>query len=298
MSGYLFAFFTGEKEKNGEQIYFALSKDGLHWNDLGTGEPILTSHIGTKGVRDPFLVRDERNGKFYLLATDLCIGNGTSWENAQYAGSRDLILWESDDLVHWGSERAITLGTQNAGCVWAPECIYDEEKEAFFIFWASMTKEHGEENAKQRIYSTYTKDFKNFSESILYLERENHVIDMNIVKEGGWYYRFVKNETSKLIEMDRVKHLMDTEAEIIPAEALKTVGAAEGPEAYRLSDNRWCLIVDQFAAGTGYLPLLCSDLSSGEFTIADAEDYDLGRLRKRHGSVMAITDAEAAMLQN
>ena len=29
--------------------------------------------LGEKGVRDPFCVRDEKNGKFYLIATDLRI---------------------------------------------------------------------------------------------------------------------------------------------------------------------------------------------------------------------------------
>lgn len=49
---YLFVHFTGEDE-NGEQIYFSVSKDGLHWMDLGSG-PALVSDIGEKGVRDPF----------------------------------------------------------------------------------------------------------------------------------------------------------------------------------------------------------------------------------------------------
>ncbi len=35
----------------GEQIYFALSRDGLHWMDLNNGNPVLLSDIGEKGVR-------------------------------------------------------------------------------------------------------------------------------------------------------------------------------------------------------------------------------------------------------
>ncbi len=31
---YLLVHFTGESE-NGEQIYFSVSQDGLHWTDLG-----------------------------------------------------------------------------------------------------------------------------------------------------------------------------------------------------------------------------------------------------------------------
>ena len=99
MSGYLFAHFTGE-HKDGEQIYFSVSRDGLHWKDLNGGKPVLYSGLGTRGVRDPFLVRDPGKKKFYLIATDLRIESGCGWEKAQYEGSRDLIVWESEDLVH------------------------------------------------------------------------------------------------------------------------------------------------------------------------------------------------------
>ena len=58
-TGYLFVHFTGE-EKLGEQIYFALSRDGLHWMDLNNGNPVLLSDIGEKGVRDPFILRNPR----------------------------------------------------------------------------------------------------------------------------------------------------------------------------------------------------------------------------------------------
>ena len=72
MAGYLFAHFVGE-EKDGEQVYFALSRDGLHWQDLNGGKPVLFSRTGTCGVRDPFPVRNPLSGKAYLIATDLRI---------------------------------------------------------------------------------------------------------------------------------------------------------------------------------------------------------------------------------
>lgn len=34
MEGYLFGHFIGEGDENGEQIYFAVSEDGLHFKDL------------------------------------------------------------------------------------------------------------------------------------------------------------------------------------------------------------------------------------------------------------------------
>ena len=90
MAGYLFVHFTGEQQY-GEQIYFSISRDGLHWKDLNGHRPVLYSDIGEKGARDPFCVRDEKNGKIYLFATDLRIEEGKGWETAIFRGSRDMI---------------------------------------------------------------------------------------------------------------------------------------------------------------------------------------------------------------
>ena len=82
--------------------------------DLNDGQPVLYSHLGMQGVRDPFLLRDPKQKKFYLIATDLRIEAGEGWDTAQYRGSRDLIVWESKDLVHWSAERASTIGVPGA----------------------------------------------------------------------------------------------------------------------------------------------------------------------------------------
>ena len=52
-AGYLFAHFTGE-QKDGEQIYFSLSRDGLHWKDLMGGQPVLRSDVGERVPVIPF----------------------------------------------------------------------------------------------------------------------------------------------------------------------------------------------------------------------------------------------------
>lgn len=288
MAGYLFAYFTGE-HKNGEQIYFSLSKDGLFWKDINYGKPVLTSKIGKKGVRDPFLVRDPKGKKYYLIATDLRIEAG-NWKEAQYAGSLDIIVWESKDLVHWSKERGVRLGVPTAGCVWAPEAVYDHEKEKFFVFYASMIQLSGEEQPKQRIYGTYTEDFRVFSEPFLYMERESHVIDTTIVYADGMYFRFSKDETNSRILLEKSTSL-NGEFERVSSRTLEELKGVEGPECYPLPDHRtWALIVDQFQEGNGYRPLLSTDLGSGEF-FAPA-GYDMGIVKKRHGGVIAIDEEE------
>ena len=44
-TGYLFVHFTGE-QPGGEQVYFSVSRDGMHWEDLNQGEQVMVSGIG------------------------------------------------------------------------------------------------------------------------------------------------------------------------------------------------------------------------------------------------------------
>ncbi len=298
-AGYLFVTFTDGRE-DGEQIYFAVSKDGLHWQDLNGGNPILTSSIGECGARDPFIIRAHqkdkanREGKehFYLIATDLRIANGKGWDVAQYEGSRSLIIWESEDLIHWSRERSVEIGVPQAGCVWAPEAVYDTKRGEYLVFFASMVKLEGDKEPKQRIYSSYTKDFITFSKPEVYIERANHVIDTTIIEENGVYYRFSKDETTKLIRMDWGTDLQGEFTEI-SSEVLNKLFGVEGPECYYIKEQQaWCLIVDRFMEKKGYLPLLCRDLKSGEFQIPEEKAYDLGNIKKRHGSVIPILAEE------
>lgn len=298
-AGYLFVTFTDGRE-DGEQIYFAVSKDGLHWQDLNGGNPILTSSIGECGARDPFIIRAHqkdkanREGKehFYLIATDLRIANGKGWDVAQYEGSRSLIIWESEDLIHWSRERSVEIGVPQAGCVWAPEAVYDTKRGEYLVFFASMVKLEGDKEPKQRIYSSYTKDFITFSKPEVYIERANHVIDTTIIEENGVYYRFSKDETTKLIRMDWGTDLQGEFTEI-SSEVLNKLFGVEGPECYYIKEQQaWCLIVDRFMEKKGYLPLLCRDLKSGEFQIPEEKSYDLGNIKKRHGSVIPILAEE------
>lgn len=291
MAGYLFVHFTGE-EKDGEQIYFSVSRDGLHWNDLNQGKPVLRSEIGTCGVRDPFPVRSPLDGKIYFIATDLRIEAGEGWEAAQERGSRSLIVWETEDLIHWSEARSCEVGIPEAGCVWAPEAVFDRRKNVFLVFFASKTKMKDEKKGKHRIYAAYTKDFREFTESFLYMERENHVIDTTILESGGRYYRISKDETVKRLILETSDSLMGEFVQI-SSPTLDGLKGVEGPEGYLLPDGKtWCLIADRFQEGTGYLPMLTEDLSSGHFDILRPGQYDMGRTKKRHGGVLRITDEE------
>lgn len=288
-AGYLFVYFTGE-QKDGEQIYFSLSRDGLHWKDLNGGQPVLKSGIGEKGARDPFLIRTPE--KFYLIATDLRIEAGKGWEAAQFHGSRDILVWESEDLLEWQGPAARRVGVEGAGCVWAPEAVYDKEKEAVLVFWASMV------DGKQKIYASYTKDFKSFTAPFLFLEKENHVIDSTIIETPEGYYRYTKDETVKNICVDFSKTLHPEDFSQISSPVLENLYGVEGPEIFPFYDREeWCLMVDRFAAGKGYLPLITKNLADGSFKVLEEEQFDMGAAKKRHGGILLITEQEYTALK-
>ncbi len=293
---YLFTHFTSDNTGDKEHIWFAVSYDGLHWQDVGGEAPVLTSNSGTKGIRDPFIVFDENLKKYFIIATDLLTTSG-NWYNFSHKGSRSLLVWESEDLINWSEERLIEVGIPEAGCVWAPEAVYCKEKEMWFVFFASNVREKFELHRKQRIYGAFTKDFKEFTETFKYIDYKDAVIDTNIVWDNGWYYRFTKDETKKFIIVERSQELLSKNFERIHSETLDNFFGLEGPEAYFLEDKQmWCLIADQYHGNHGYTPFLSKDLSSGEFTQLKPDEFNMGYRKKRHGGVIKIQDNVADML--
>ncbi|MGN0266541.1 MAG: glycoside hydrolase family 43 protein [Lachnospiraceae bacterium] len=293
--GYLFVYFTGESA-TGEQVYFSVSYDGLHWRDLNKGRPVLVSHIGEKGVRDPFIIRSENENKFYIIATDLRMANGRSWEEVQTTGSRSIAVWESNDLIHWSWERLEEVGIPEAGCVWAPEAVYDEKRNCYLVFWASRVREKDDRKPKHRIYASMTRDFSTFTKPIKYIEKENDIIDTTIIRDKGFYYRISKDETEKNIRVDRGRDLQEGPFEPVECPELNQIYGVEGPEAFILESGKWCLIVDQFASNGGYMPLICESLENGEFHVLEKDQYDMGKSKKRHGSVIPISEKEMEAL--
>ncbi|KAJ3961675.1 hypothetical protein N0V92_001648 [Colletotrichum tropicale] len=167
---YLFVYFV-RNSIGGENISLAASSpdDILTFTPLTASAPILASSKGTLGLRDPFITRAPTGDKFFLLATDLSIGRGMSFTDAQRVGSRHIEVWESPDLVHWSEQRHVLVAPPEAGNAWAPETYFDEGLGMWFVFWASSLYdeddvEHTGRSYNRVMYAT-TRDFVEFSEA-------------------------------------------------------------------------------------------------------------------------------------
>ena len=320
--GYLFVHFTGnEAAASHEQTYFSISTDGLHWTDLNDNQPVLTSTIGESGLRDHYIARSPEGDRYFMIATDLSIyHNAGNWAGAGSDGSHGIVVWESDDLVHWSEPWIAEIAPENAGCTWAPEFIYDEITGEYVVYWSATTIELNEneeitqEYENHAIYYAKTRDFRTFTEPVLYHAGGNDsngvrikVIDSTMIEDDGKYYRYTKNESRGIIEIDVADSVLGTFTPIESTTLSTTLpdqqGAVEGPIIFKLNEkdaegnDQWCLMVDRFARGQGYYPLITTDLASGEFTLLNDGDFTMPS-KYRHGYVMPITAAEYDALQS
>jgi hypothetical protein len=295
--GFLFVTFKGEKTPMTEQIYFAVSQDGRNWDALNNSEPVLISKLGEKGVRDPFILRSNDGKKFYLLATDLSIDLNPGWKRAAQAGSKSIVIWESSDLVNWSQPRLAPIAADDAGSAWAPEAIYDEQTADYLVFWASTNR--SDNFAKHRIWAARTKDFITFSKPFVYIERAGSVIDTDIVRDGGKYYRFSKDEKASAITMETSEKLLGPWQDV-PQFSLRKLRDYEGPECFLLDPASadhpptWCLLLDYYGKGRGYQPFTTHDLASGQFESAGDFKFPFPF---RHGSILSITVDEQKQLR-
>ncbi|GEL95818.1 immunoglobulin-like domain-containing protein [Cellulomonas composti] len=314
--GYAFAYFTANTVA-GENIYLAASNgnNALSWRTLNDGQFVLTSQFGEKGLRDPFVIRSAEGDKFYLIATDLSIGRNGDWGRAQVSGSQYIEVWESTDLVHWSDQRHVKVSPDTAGMTWAPEAYWDEDLDAYVVFWASrvftdathttcLTTDSGSGCYARMMYAT-TKDFRTFSEPKIWQDTGAARIDSTVLRDGGTYYRFTKDEgaqsgcTDIIAERSSSLITVTTKASVLADEGWQNVGsclardagfggAVEGPTIFKANPGDtsaydYYLYLDNYG-GSGYFPLGTDDLSTGSWSIAS------GQLpASRHGTVMPVT---------
>ena len=261
---YLFGHFIGEgtgktengvKIATGEQMFFALADvgQGLHFKDMNGStssnlKPVLTSDVGERGVRDPFMCRSPEGDTFYLIATDLSVYTRGGWGNnagqATKTGSHSIIIWESHDLVTWTHARQIPVAREDAGMAWAPEMIYCEETGEYYIFFSSTVLDDYSKGVDAKIlerdcvYYTTTRDFAHFSPTKKFISNVKYpdgytntqetdqyainndyrkVIDGSAIKIGDYYYSACKdggnNENHGGIRIQRTSSLLPEEQE-------------------------------------------------------------------------------------
>lgn len=310
--GYIWAHMVNDTVF-GENIFFAASNgnDALSWTSLNNGNPAITSNLGTKGLRDPFILRSHDGNTFYLLATDLSIGRNKDWDLAYTHGSRYLEIWESKDLVHWSEQRHTLVSPKTAGMSWAPEAYWDDAISKYVVYWASALydnadKNHTGESYSRMLYAT-TEDFVHFSEARVWQDWGSSRIDSTVIKVGDLYYRWTKDDLGPFEDTPKTgcRDIMQEHSRVLTATLedwtvdevcmgthLKTT-TIEGPNIFKSNANdirgeKYYLFVDE-SSGRGYIPLETKDLALHDWKISEGYSFPG---RPRHGSVIPVTAAE------
>lgn len=316
-SAYMFVYFTGNTI-DGEKLRFAVSEgnNALHWKTLNDAQPILESREGSRGLRDPFIMRSAEGDRFFLLATDLSTGR-SGWDGATSQGSRYLEIWESTDLIHWGKQRHVLANLPNAGMTWAPEASYDPTIGAYVVYWTSTLYKDAEHRVEDgngpQILRATTRDFRTFSTPVPWFKaadvpgavKAKGMIDATVLKDGNRYYRFTKISdaggcpSSDILAQSSASLRADGGSgawRIVDRCIGRRSGTpeVEGPTAFRANPGdtsgfRYFLWVDDYG-GVGYIPLATHSLR-GKIRWTYPRRFDLPR-SPRHGTVLAITAAE------
>lgn len=299
---YLFAYFRNDaKSTNGENVFYAVSKDGYNYEALNGGVPVASASQGTGHSRDPYIMKaqDGAEYKYYMVATD---ANTTSNYN-----NTGLHTWGSNDLITWVELANPQFATDKGGgsktitnMCWAPEAIWDPVEGKYMVYFATNEADSAA-NESAKIYYSYTADFRTFSEKKVLFDPGYGVIDADITPYGNGYVMLYKKEASSGTGAKKVWYTFksgkspsnsDGEYDAANAKIFESVSntQAEGPEVFPISGtSSYGVLVDYFSDG-GFGFSYTSDFES--YSKISADNCSINHLNPSHGCIIPISDME------
>ena len=292
MAYYLFAYFTDNSTK-GQQVCYAVSKNGLDFVPLNNGQPILASDSISLsgGVRDPHILRGD-DGWFRMVLTDMDWQLG-KWSNHGIVmlKSRDLIHWEHHTVNFHQSYAVTRFADVNA--VWAPQTIYDPSVGKYMVYFSLHSAEGGPFERDAVHYAYANDDFSGLEgEPQLLFDYADPTIDTDIVMKDGLYHIFF-NTWGKdgLLRRQLVASDLHQPKDwkLVPGRMQPNSIASEGSTAYPLIGSKdWILCYDCHRDG---IFQFCRTSDLMVFTLERSTQHD-GTFTPRHGSVIQITKKE------
>lgn len=206
----------------GQWTAFAVSKDGLNYEDIIGGDSIFSSYEMAKiegGTRDAYICRSHDMKRYLMVTTDMKnsmtkkLGKQNDWDNY------GINLLTSDDLVHWKSttfdyrkglsifsdgadgEKSVYKDWSTINRVWAPQIFWDPnhvwadgKKGGYFIYYSMWNR--AEEKYDRMYYSYADETFTKITQPQPLFDWGYATIDadINYVPADGLYHMMIKKE--------------------------------------------------------------------------------------------------------
>ncbi|MCX2946830.1 glycoside hydrolase family 43 protein [Lentzea sp. NEAU-D7] len=220
---YLMTAFTNSSESN---MYVFDSANATTFTQVRANAYTPPSGL----IRDPSVLR-HTDGYYYLVYT-------TNWTGDTIGFAR------SADYVTWTFLRNVRVGLNGAtGSTWAPEWFKDSDGSVHVVYSASTAGTAGQFRP-YRITATNA-DLSAWSSPVA-LGIPANFIDSFLVKVGGTYHNFLKNETTKYIEHATATSLNGPWTFVGTGNWAGWGSGLEGPALVRLPDGRWRIYFDQY----------------------------------------------------
>lgn len=188
-------------------------------------------------VRDPSVMR-HTDGYYYIAYT-------TNWTGNTIGIAR------SADYLTWTFQRNVTISVApSSGSTWAPEWFKDTDGSINLIMSVSQT---GTEGQFQPYKITATDgSLTSWSSPTKLSGLAPNYIDTFVVKSGGRYHAFTKNETTKYIEHATASSLTGPWSFVGTGNWAGWGSGLEGPAMVQLPNGSWRIYFDQYLAGHYY----------------------------------------------
>lgn len=300
------------------------------------------------GARDPYIIRKINGDGFWIVATDLdtSVGKTPDGSGGNTYNNSKLLIWDVKDITNvanvkpWAVDTSGWFGETYYGkdtksglkwktndyynhegvnvnyCAWAPEVIWDTDKNMYMIYWSNGYYDD------LRIYYAYTNDFKTYYKAdgtelngtngaepeILYDPGVKSIDgDITYDKASGKYYMFFKKEAEGqlyIVTADHASGPYSNERKFVDNNVTGVASGGngigmEGPEVYQLLNGDYIFFADVYTSNNSMFQFYTnSDLSkiSGEDYCGDK--MVMNHLKPRHAGMAYITTDEYNSLKN
>ncbi|ANZ43146.1 alpha-L-arabinofuranosidase [Lentzea guizhouensis] len=279
-AAYVMGYFTESPDKVADRyaLHLAVSTDGLNWMPLNQGNPVATPTAGTRGLRDPFIMR-KQNGGFVVLATDLT-GTDFTRQN-QY-----IHAWDSADLRSFTGYRRLKMHSMPTH-TWAPEAFWDASRNQYGILYSANS------GGRDAFYVNYTTDFVNVGAPQLFFDPGFNVLDATVHVGDGANYLYYKSFSDGRLYGARSATLNPRSFDRGTYTAGVVSGGIEAPIVVKAHDRgEWWLWGDSFSPVNGELYAWRSgNIATDSWSPLTKAQYSQP-LNAKHPTICGITTTE------